>query len=96
MKCKACQRVGMWHCSDPEHCGNMKMMTPAQIKRKALTIKKHLDKWNEAYKLLQQECQHPNKDSKRDGTGSMWCKDDEAYWINHYCPDCDKRWIEDQ
>jgi hypothetical protein len=96
MKCKACQRVGMWHCSDPEHCGNMKMMTPAQIKRKALTIKKHLDKWNEAYKLLQQECQHPNKDSKRDGTGSMWCKADEAYWINHYCPDCDKKWTEDQ
>jgi hypothetical protein len=24
MKCDACQRVGMWHCSDVEHCGNMK------------------------------------------------------------------------
>jgi hypothetical protein len=96
MKCKPCQRVGMWHCSDVEHCGNMKMMTPAQVRRKALTIKKHLDKWNTAYKALQQECQHPNKDSKRDGTGSMWCKTDEAYWINHYCPDCDKRWTEDQ
>jgi hypothetical protein len=22
--CEACRSVGMWHCSDPEHCGNMK------------------------------------------------------------------------
>lgn len=27
VKCDACQAVGMWHCSDPEHCGNMKMAT---------------------------------------------------------------------
>ncbi len=71
-------------------------MTPAQVRRKALTIKKHLDKWNAAYKDLQAICPHHNKTSKRDGTGSMWCKDDEAYWTNHYCPDCDKRWTTDQ
>jgi hypothetical protein len=71
-------------------------MTPAQVRRKALTIKKHLDKWNAAYKDLQAICPHPNKISKNEGTGSMWCKDDEAYWTNHYCPDCDKRWTTDQ
>jgi hypothetical protein len=71
-------------------------MTPAQVRRKALTIKKHLDKWNAAYKDLQAICPHTNHHQKNEGTGSMWCKDDEAYWINHYCPDCDKRWTTDQ
>jgi hypothetical protein len=67
-----------------------------QIKNRAISLKSRIDKLNERYKELQQICNHPNKTSKRDGTGSMWCKDDEAYWINHYCPDCDKRWTTDQ
>ena len=71
-------------------------MTPAQVRRRYKTIMKHQRKWYDAYKALQEECQHPKLISKRDGTGSMWCKADEAYWVNHYCPDCDKRWIEDQ
>ena len=71
-------------------------MTPTQVRRRSLTIKKHLDKWNTAYKMLQQECQHPNKTSKRSGSTGNWDRNDDCYWIDHYCPDCDKRWMEDQ
>lgn len=76
--------------------GNPVILNQRQIRNRAISLKSRMDKLNECYKDLQQICTHPNKDSKRDGTGSMWCKDDEAYWINHYCPDCDKRWTEDQ
>lgn len=24
LRCEGCNSVGMWHCSDPENCGNMK------------------------------------------------------------------------
>lgn len=26
MYCRACRQAGMWHCSDPEHCGGMERM----------------------------------------------------------------------
>jgi hypothetical protein len=72
------------------------MMTPTQVKRKALTIKKHLDKWNTNYKILQQECQHTNKISKNEGSTGNWDRNDDCWWKSHYCPDCDKRWTEEQ
>ena len=71
-------------------------MTPAQVRRKALTIKKQRNKLDEAEKILQQECQHLNRISKREGSTGNWDRSEDCYWINHYCPDCDKRWIEDQ
>jgi len=71
-------------------------VTPAQVRRKSKTIKKNLDKWNIAYKDLQAICPHIDHYQKKEGTGSRWCKDDEAYWVEHYCSDCDKRWITDQ
>lgn len=45
---------------------------------------------------LKESCTHPNvaKIAKSD-TGN-WCPVDDAYWYECKCPDCDKRWNEDQ
>jgi hypothetical protein len=96
MKCKACQRVGMWHCSDVEHCGNMKMMTPAQIKRKLASIKRREEKLSHELAKLQALCPHPNVISKREGSTGNWDRHDDCWWTNYHCPDCSKRWTEDQ
>ena len=71
-------------------------MTPAQVRRKALTIKKHIDKWNTAYKELQTICLHTDHYQKKNGSTGNWDRGDDAYWIEHYCADCDKRWVTDQ
>ena len=67
--------------------GNPTILNQTQIKNRALALKSRIDKLNECYKDLQQICIHPNKDSKG---GSS------TYWIEHYCPDCDKRWHDNQ
>jgi hypothetical protein len=69
-------------------------MTPAQVQRRRAKIMAHLDKWDEAYKMLQQECQHPNKISIREGSTGNWDSSEECWWTRHQCNDCDKRWIE--
>jgi hypothetical protein len=71
-------------------------MTPAQVRRRYQTIMKHQRKWHLAYKALQEECLHPKSISKRDSSTGNWDRGDDCYWIKHYCPDCDKRWTEDQ
>jgi hypothetical protein len=71
-------------------------MTPAQIKRKWASIARREEKLAHDLAKLQALCPHTNHHKKNEGTGSMWCKDDEAYWIEHYCPDCRKRWSTDQ
>lgn len=41
---------------------------------------------------IQNQCEHPNVEKKyRSDTGN-WCKRDDAYWIDHACPDCGKHW----
>lgn len=45
---------------------------------------------------LQTQCKHSfaTKVAKSD-TGN-WCKADDRYWYEFDCPDCGKRWTEDQ
>ena len=76
--------------------GNPTILNQTQIKNRALALKSRIDKLNDCYKDLQQICTHPNKTSKRNGSTGNWDRNEDCYWINHYCPDCDKRWIEDQ
>lgn len=71
-------------------------MTPAQIRRRLGTIQKHQTKWDAAERELQNLCKHPNADKKYNGSTGNWDRNDDSYWIEYKCPDCDKRWSEDQ
>ena len=47
-------------------------------------------------KSLQEECTHPALvGTFRSDTGN-WSEVDDNYWVEFKCPDCGKRWDEDQ
>ena len=71
-------------------------MTPAQIRLAVRNRKQALQRLNEEMSALQARCQHPDavKIPKAD-TGN-WSTSDDSYWFECECPDCGKRWVEDQ
>jgi hypothetical protein len=71
-------------------------MTPAQIRRRFETIERHQERWELAEKELQTICKHPSADKKYRGDSGNWDRSQDSYWIEFKCPDCGKRWIEDQ
>ena len=71
-------------------------MTPAQVRRKLAIINKHQEKWDAAERELREICTHPNVTKKYDGSTCNWDPNDDCYWIEFKCPDCGKRWTEDQ
>lgn len=45
---------------------------------------------NEELKILQSECPHSNKkETHGSNTGNL---DDNIYWTDFHCLDCDKKW----
>lgn len=71
-------------------------MTPAQIRRRKQTIEKHQWKWDAAEKELQKLCSHPDVIKKYRGNTGNYDPCADSYWIEYDCPDCGKRWIEEQ
>lgn len=71
-------------------------MTPKQIKRKWESIDRREQKLADELKALQSLCQHPNATKKYDGSTGNYDRTADCYWIDHRCPDCDKRWRTDQ
>ena len=68
-----------------------------------LSIKQKVDKIHDKlHRLqtdlirLQDECDHPNVVREYKSSTGNWDRGDDAYWINFTCPDCRKRWMEDQ
>lgn len=71
-------------------------MTPIQVKRKAATIRKHIEKWNQSLISMQETCTHINATHVNKADTGNWCKSDDNYWTEHRCPDCGKFWLTDQ
>lgn len=71
-------------------------MTPAQVRRKLATINKHQTKWDDAERELQSTCSHPAASKKHCGNSGNYDPSADSYWIEFKCPDCGKRWMEDQ
>lgn len=42
---------------------------------------------------LQEVCPHEHKTGKYKGDTGNWCPDDDSYWIDAHCLDCDKSWM---
>lgn len=71
-------------------------MTPAQVRRKLAIINKHQLKWDTAERELQSICTHPDATKKHCGSTGNWDRNDDSYWIEFKCPDCNKFWTVDQ
>jgi hypothetical protein len=71
-------------------------MTPEQVNAQRLKIETRLNKANADLKSLQSTCTHPNVVQKHGGNTGNYDPSSDCYWIDFTCPDCDKRWTEDQ
>lgn len=71
-------------------------MKPAQVRHKLARIQKHQEKWDLAEKQLKELCLHPDASKKHCGDTGNWDRNEDSYWIEYKCPDCDKRWSVDQ
>lgn len=47
-------------------------------------------------KRLQDRCKHKNVVKQPKGNTGNWDKNDDAYWYEIDCNDCDKHWTEPQ
>lgn len=48
--------------------------------------------FHEAVKYIQDNCQHQKVEFKYGASTGNWCKDDDCYWKDYKCPDCNKQW----
>lgn len=46
-------------------------------------------------KAIQDACTHENKTGIYEGDTGNFCKQDDRYWIDVHCQDCDKVWTID-
>jgi hypothetical protein len=59
-------------------------------------LKAKISKLYEQIKEIQKVCPHTNvTKTARSNTGN-WCKADDRYWYDCFCPDCQRVWDEDQ
>ena len=71
-------------------------MTQEEIRKKWESIDKREEKIAKELAKLQSSCQHPNVLSKYNSNTGNYDPSSDSYWIEYSCPDCRKRWIEDQ
>ncbi len=74
----------------------MAALTSKQIRRRLETIHKHQSKWAKAKDDLQNSCNHNNVIKKNCGSTGNWDRNDDEYWREFRCLDCQKFWTEDQ
>lgn len=71
-------------------------MTQDEIRNKWESIDRREDKLAKELIKLQSLCNHPNvKKEYKSNTGN-YDPSADSYWIEFRCPDCRKRWIEEQ
>ena len=65
------------------------------IVRKRLKLESKIAEYNEKIKELENSCMHHNLRYRYDGTSGGW-DSQGSYWVDWYCPDCDKKWSTSQ
>jgi len=71
-------------------------MTPEEIRKKWESIDRREEKLAKELAKLQAACQHPNVTKKYEGNTGNYDPTADSYWITFNCPDCRKRWSEEQ
>ena len=66
------------------------------ILQRRIQIEQQIAQAYTSLKALQEECAHPALVGIfRSDTGN-WSRSDDVYWVEFKCPDCGKRWDENQ
>lgn len=68
----------------------------AEIQVRRTKIQDDLAKLNEDLRTLQVFCKHPFAEKENRGDTGNYDRSQDRYWKDCNCPDCGKRWIEDQ
>lgn len=71
-------------------------MTQEDIRKKWESIDRREDKLVKELAKLQSLCEHPNVDKTYKSNTGNYDPSADNYWIEFVCPDCRKRWIEEQ
>jgi hypothetical protein len=71
-------------------------MTPAQIRRKRASIERREEKLADELIKLRSVCSHLNVTKEHKSNTGNYDPSADSYWIDFRCPDCGKRWTEDQ
>ena len=71
-------------------------MTPIQIRKRYAKIEAKQWKWADAERELQALCKHPDVTKKMCSNTGNYDPSADSYWYECKCPDCGKRWNEDQ
>ncbi len=59
-------------------------------------LKEQIRELHTAIELLQTNCKHPDLEKVAKSNTGNWCKQDDYYWFEFYCPTCTKRWTTPQ
>ena len=71
-------------------------MNQEQIRKFREDIQYIIDTNHNSLKMLQDKCTHPDVTKEYKSNTGNYDPSADSYWINLHCPDCDKRWREDQ
>jgi hypothetical protein len=66
------------------------------IREKRASIQGIIDISNKDLLELQAQCTHPSATKTPKSNTGNWDRSQDAYWYDFSCPDCGKRWSEDQ
>lgn len=71
-------------------------MTQENIRNKWESIDRREEKLAKELAKLQSLCTHPNVNKTHKSNTGNYDRSADSYWIEFVCPDCRKRWIEEQ
>jgi hypothetical protein len=67
-----------------------------EIRENRENLQAHITSLSGEIDKLREKCTHPNvTKTPRSNTGN-WDRSQDAYWYDFACPDCGKRWMEEQ
>lgn len=65
------------------------------MKKSVENIYKEIEALEKRIEKIQNKCRHENVLKEHHGNTGNWDPNDDCYWTDFHCPDCDKRWSED-
>lgn len=71
------------------------MTTPKQIRNKLIRLYGKERIVRDEIEQLRASCPHENLVGEYRGNTGNWCPQDDSWWINAHCKDCDKQWMID-
>ena len=70
--------------------------TQEQIRNWRIDVQYTINANQSTLKWIQDKCTHPDVTKEYKANTGNYDPGCDRYWINFHCPDCDKRWREDQ